>query len=105
MGLHPASATLLESLVGMESEDTQVILATQSPTSLYHFGPEDFLVADRVNGGFDPRRDTVTLPELRDGQYAGRVVLTVGDTLTTPLLPCLVIPLAGVFRHPRRPGR
>ena len=51
LGLHPAAVTLLESLIGMASEETQVILATQSPTLLDHFEPEDVLVADRVNGG------------------------------------------------------
>ncbi len=29
--------------------------------------------------------------------------LTTDDTLTTPLLPGLAIPLTGVFRHRRRP--
>ena len=29
--------------------------------------------------------------------------LTADDTLTTPLLPGLAIPLADVFRHHRRP--
>ena len=53
----------------------------------------------------DPRNDTVTLLELRDGEYAERAVLSAGDTLTTPLLPGLAIPLADVFQHPRRPQR
>ena len=50
LGLHPYAVTLLESLVGSASVDTQVILATQSPTLLDHFSPEDVLVADRVDG-------------------------------------------------------
>ncbi len=54
---------------------------------------------------FDPRQDTATLLELRDGKYVERAVLTADDTLTTPLLPGLAIPLADVFRHPRRPAR
>ncbi len=54
---------------------------------------------------FDPRQDTATLLELRDGEYVERAVLTADDTLTTPLLPGLAIPLADVFRHPRRPAR
>ncbi len=37
--------------------------------------------------------------ELRDGQYVERTVLTADDTLTTPLLPGLAIPLADAFRH------
>ena len=53
---------------------------------------------------FDPREDTATLLELRDGQYVERAVLTDADTLTTPLLPGLAIPLADVFRHRRRPA-
>lgn len=54
---------------------------------------------------FDPREDTATLLELRDGQYVERAVLTDDDTLTTPLLPGLAIPLADVFRHRRRPAQ
>ena len=54
---------------------------------------------------FDPRQDTTTLLELRDGQYVERAVLTTTDTLTTPLLPGLTIPLADVFRHRRRPAQ
>ena len=53
----------------------------------------------------DPRNDTVTQLELRDGVYAERAVLSVGDVLTTPLLPGLEIPLADVFQHRRRPQR
>lgn len=52
----------------------------------------------------DPRNDTVTLLALRDGEYVERAVLTAGDTLTTPLLPGLAIPLADVFRHRNRPA-
>ncbi len=53
----------------------------------------------------DPRNDTVTQLELRDGAYAERAALGVGDVLTTPLLPGLAIPLADVFQHRRRPAR
>ena len=52
----------------------------------------------------DPRDDTVTLLELRDGEYIERAVLGIADTLTTPLLPGLGIPLADVFRHRQRPA-
>ena len=54
---------------------------------------------------FDPRADTATLLELRDSVYGERAVLTADDTLTTPLLPGLAIPLADVFRHRRRPAQ
>jgi Uma2 family endonuclease len=53
----------------------------------------------------DPRNDTVTQLELQDGEYGERAVLGAGDTLTTPLLPGLSIPLADVFRHRQRPPR
>ena len=53
----------------------------------------------------DPRHDTVTLLELRGGVYAARATLAAGDTLTTPLLPGLAVPLADIFQHPRRPAR
>ena len=53
----------------------------------------------------DPRNDTVTQLELRDGAYVERAVLGVEDVLTTPLLPCLAIPLADIFQHRRRPTR
>ena len=53
----------------------------------------------------DPRNDTVTQLELRDGVYVERAVLGVEDTLTTPLLPGLAIPLASIFRHRQRPLR
>ena len=53
----------------------------------------------------DPRSDTVTLLELRDGAYVERAVLGVVDLLTTPLLPGLAIPLAEIFQHRRRPPR
>ena len=53
----------------------------------------------------DPRNDTVLPLVLQDGAYAERPTLGVGDTLTTPLLPGLAIPLVDLFHHPRRPAR
>ena len=53
----------------------------------------------------DPRNDIVTLLELREGEYVERAALGADDTLTTPLLPGLSIPLANVFRHRQRPPR
>ena len=52
---------------------------------------------------FDERNEVATLLELRDGEYVERGVLTGDDTLTTPLLPGLEIPLGGIFRHRSRP--
>jgi predicted ATPase len=50
LGLHPYAITMLASLVKTVSEQTQVILSTQSPLLLDQFQPEDVLVADRVEG-------------------------------------------------------
>ena len=51
---------------------------------------------------FDERNAVATLLELRDGEYVERAVLTADDTLTTPLLPGLAIPLAEVFYQRRQ---
>ena len=53
----------------------------------------------------DPQEDTVTQLELRGGEYIERTVLGAEDTLTTPLLPGLSIPLTDIFRHRQRPAR
>ena len=53
----------------------------------------------------DERNQTALQLELRTGQYVERTVLTAEDTLTTPRLPGLAIPLADVFRHRSRPAR
>ena len=53
----------------------------------------------------DPRSDTITLLELRDGAYVERAVLSAADSLTTPLLPGLAIPLESIFQHTLRPAR
>ena len=52
---------------------------------------------------FDPVNDTALLLELHDGEYVSRALLTADDTLTTPLLPGLAIPLAELFHHRQRP--
>ncbi|MCY4416066.1 MAG: Uma2 family endonuclease [Chloroflexi bacterium] len=54
---------------------------------------------------FDPQNDTVLPLELQDGEYIERPTLTAADTLTTPLLPGLSIPLADIFQPRRRPPR
>ena len=56
LGLHPYAITLLASLLRQASVDSQVIVATQSPTLVDHFDPEDMLVAERMNGATELRR-------------------------------------------------
>ncbi len=50
LGLHPAAVTLLADLIRHASAGSQVIVATQSPTLLDHFDPEDAVVVERRNG-------------------------------------------------------
>ena len=50
LGLHPFAITILASMLRLASRETQIVLATQSPTLLDHFEPEDVLVAERVDG-------------------------------------------------------
>ena len=61
-------------------------------------GIPEYWILDEIN-------QTALQLELRDGQYVERGVLTAEDTLTTPLLPGLAIPLADVFRQPGQPSR
>ena len=51
----------------------------------------------------DGASDALTQLELGDdGVYRERAVLTIGDTLTTPLFPEFSLPLAQLFEHPAR---
>ncbi len=50
LGLHPHAITLLASVIKQVSQQTQVILSTQSSLLLDHFEPKDVLVAERFNG-------------------------------------------------------
>lgn len=73
LGLHPSAITLLASMVKQASQQTQVILSTQSSLLLDHFQPEDVLVADRVEGGtvfsrLDPERYSSWLEDYSLGQ-------------------------------------
>ena len=54
---------------------------------------------------FDPQNDTVMPLELQGSEYAERPTLTVADSLTTPLLSGLSIPLGDIFHHRHRPPR
>lgn len=56
LGLHPYAITLFGSLVRQCSLKRQVVVATQSPTLLDHFEPEQVLVADRVDGRTELKR-------------------------------------------------
>ncbi len=56
LGMHPAAIGLLAAMVKSVSVETQVILATQSPTLVDHFEPQDVLVVDRVKGATELNR-------------------------------------------------
>ena len=51
LGLHPYAIEMLASLIRQASQNTQVIVSTQSSLLLDHFDPQDVLVANRVDGG------------------------------------------------------
>ena len=51
LGLHPYAIEMLASLVQYASKETQVLISTQSSLLLDYFGPEEVLVANRVEGG------------------------------------------------------
>ena len=53
----------------------------------------------------DPLNDTVTQLELQEGVYVEQAILGADDSLTTPLLPGLSLPLGDIFRHRQRPPR
>ena len=50
LGLHPYAIAMLAAMLRSASAETQIVAATQSPTLLDHFEPEDVLVAERVAG-------------------------------------------------------
>ncbi len=50
LGLHPSALTLLVGLIRSLAPRCQILLATQSPSLLDHFDPEEVIVADRVDG-------------------------------------------------------
>lgn len=74
LGLHPSAVTLLASLIQQASDQTQVVVSTQSPVLLDHFEPEDVLVADRVNDGTVLERlDSSSLAEWLDEYSLGQL--------------------------------
>ncbi len=50
LGLHPCAIAILAGMFRAVSHQTQIVAATQSPTLIDRFEPEDVLVADRVEG-------------------------------------------------------
>ena len=50
LGLHPAAITLLAEMIETAAHDSTVIVATQSPTLVDYFEPEDVVVVDLVDG-------------------------------------------------------
>ena len=50
LGLHPAAIGLLAEMIQSAAHDSTVIVATQSPTLVDYFEPEDVVVVDLVDG-------------------------------------------------------
>ncbi len=56
LGLHPFAVEVVAGLLRAVSNQTQVIVATQSVTLLDHFSPEEVIVTERVGRGTTLRR-------------------------------------------------
>ena len=51
LGLHPAAIAKLSGMIkSVALKNTQVIIATQSTDLISHFGPEDILTVDQIDG-------------------------------------------------------
>jgi hypothetical protein len=50
LGLHPYAIAVLAELMKARSQDTQLIVATQSAELISQFEPEDIIICDRENG-------------------------------------------------------
>lgn len=80
LGLHPAAIEMLCGLVSSVGARRQVIVSTQSPALLDHFGPEDVVVAERSDGAtvlrrLDPAALSVWLEEYSLSQLYDKNVL------------------------------
>jgi predicted ATPase len=64
LGLHPDAVTIIAGMARAASSHAQVLLATQSPTLLDHFHPEEVIVAETREQAASYRR--VTAAELGD---------------------------------------
>ena len=64
LGLHPYALSILADLIKVTSEQTQLIVSTQSVELINHFSPNDIIVVDRVNNASTFRRLDET--ELQD---------------------------------------
>jgi len=56
LGLHPSAIELLASMLFAVSQDTQILVSTQSPTLLNRFAPENVLIVEQVEGHSTFRR-------------------------------------------------
>lgn len=50
LGLHPSAIAILAELIQNAAKRTQLVVATQSPALVDHFGVEDVIVVNRKNG-------------------------------------------------------
>ena len=56
LGLHPSAIELLASMLFTVSQDTQILVSTQSPTLLSRFDPEHILIVEQAGGNSKFRR-------------------------------------------------
>ena len=85
LGLHPYAIALLADLIKSAAKHTQVIVATQSPILLDHFGPEEIVVVSRREGQsvferLDPEMLREWLDEYSLGELWQKNVVRGGPT-------------------------
>lgn len=83
LGLHPTAIAILAELMQARSTDTQLIVATQSPSLISHFEPEDIIVCDRMEGQstftrLDPDSLDIWLEDYSLGELWVKNILSAG---------------------------
>ena len=74
LGLHPAAIGLLAEMIQSAAHDSTVIVATQSPTLVDYFEPEDVVVVDLVDGATEfTRLESAELEEWLDDFSLGEL--------------------------------
>jgi predicted ATPase len=81
LGLHPQAISILAELIEVASQNTQVIIATQSPMLIDQFAIEDIIVTNRVDGA-----STFTRLDTQDFE-AWLEDYSVGELWTKNIIP------------------